>query len=88
MSSFFLFVLMSNVYVVIPFLAARGRCRFTRVGLRPAVLFVRSVHRIGDQGGAVQPAAVPNSQHALSARGRWQLPRQLPAVGRLLHPLA
>jgi len=46
----------------------------------------RSVHRVGDQGGAVQPAPLPDGQHALSPRGGRQLPRQLPAVGRLLHP--
>lgn len=83
----FVFVYLSCI-VAIPFLAARGRCSFTRVELRAAIMFVCSVHRIRDQGGAVQPAAVPNSQHALSARGRWQLSRQLPAVGRLLHPPA
>lgn len=54
----------------------------------PAVPFVLSVHRVGDQGGAVQPAAVPNGQHALPTRGGRKLPRQLPAVGRLLHPPA
>lgn len=46
-----------------------------------------SVHCVGDQGGTLQPTALPNSQHTLSTRGGRQLPRQLPAVGRFLHPL-
>lgn len=49
-------------------------------------VFVHSVYCIRDQGGTLQPAPVPNSQYALSTRGGRQLSRQLPAVGRLLHP--
>lgn len=49
---------------------------------------VRSVHRIRDQSGAVQPTPLPDGQHTLPSRGGGQLPRQFPAVGRLLHPPA
>lgn len=51
-----------------------------------AFVSTHSVHCIGDQGGTVQPTALPNSQHAVSTRGGWQLSRQLPTVGRFLHP--
>lgn len=51
-----------------------------------AFISAHSVHCIGDQGGTVQPTALPNSQHTVSTRGGWQLSRQLPTVGRFLHP--
>lgn len=51
-----------------------------------AFVSAHSVHCIGDQGGTVQPTALPNSQHAVSTRGGRQLSCQLPTVGRFLHP--
>jgi len=47
-----------------------------------------SVHRERHESGAVQPAQVADGEHAVLARGKGQLSRELDAVGRVHHPLA
>ncbi len=45
-----------------------------------------SVHRERNKGGAVQPAALADSLHAVPTRGERELPRLFRPVGRIHHP--